>query len=210
LGKTIVAGGTHLMTQQRYVVAISGPAGAGKSTLVRSVADSLGDATTLFYDDYSDIARWHPNVLDWIAEGADPDAWVHMPQFTADLEMLRNGQQVRNPRTGESIPSARYIVMEEPWGRERKAVAGLIDLVAQINIPLDISLCRRLMRDKDKYDVLTFVAVYEQYDLHGFYTRQLNVADSADVVLNGMRSVEELTSEIVSAVRTRFGAQMSC
>jgi len=193
------------MTQQRYVIAISGPAGAGKSTLVQTVASQLKEAATLFYDDYSDIAEWHPNVLDWIADGMDPDAWVHVPQLTTDLESLRNGHAVRNPRTGEMISSARFVVMEEPWGRERTAIGGLIDFVAQINIPLDISLCRRLLRDKDNYDVMKFVAAYEQYGLHSFYTRQLKVADSADVVLDGLRPVDELTRTIVSLVQTQFG-----
>lgn len=192
------------MTQQRHVIAISGPAGAGKSTLVQSVAIQLKEAATLFYDDYSDIAEWHPNVLDWIAEGMDPDAWVHVPQLTTDLESLRNGRAVRNPRTGETISSARYIVMEEPWGRDRTAIGGLIDFVAQINIPLDISLCRRLLRDKDNYDVMKFVAAYEQYGLHSFYTRQLKVADSADVVLDGLQPADDLANTIVTLVRTRF------
>lgn len=111
---------------------------------------------------------------------------------------------MRNPRTGEIVPPARFIVMEEPWGRDRTAIAGLFDFVAQINIPLDISLCRRLLRDKDKYDVMTFVAAYEQYGLHSFYTRQLKVADSADVVLDGLRSVDDLTHTIVSLVQARI------
>lgn len=183
------------------MIAISGPAGAGKTTLVQAVAAVLGDATTLFYDDYSAIASWHPDVLQWIAEGCVPDAWVQIPQMAADLQQLRAGHSIQHPVTGEQINAARYIVIEEPWGRDRAAVAEYIDFVAHINIPLDISLCRRLLRDKEKYDVLGFVTAYEKYGLHEFYQRQLRVAETADLVLDGRRPQEQITDKIVASIK---------
>ena len=35
-----------------FVIAVAGPSGAGKTTLVRGVGELLGDAITFFFDDY--------------------------------------------------------------------------------------------------------------------------------------------------------------
>lgn len=78
------------MADKCFVIALSGPAGADKTTLVQAVAGTLDAATTLFYDDYATVAHWHPDVLRWIAEGCVLDEWVQIPQMTMDRAIRRS------------------------------------------------------------------------------------------------------------------------
>lgn len=194
-------------SSRSFVIAISGPSGAGKTTLVNAVAAALGDATTLYYDDYEAVAKWHPNVLEWIEEGCIPDSWVTMPQLTQDLSNLRAGHAVNHPNNNEQVKPARYVVLEEPWGRDREAVRPLIDFVTHIDIPLDVSLCRRLIRDAAAgKNPLDFIQAYLKYHIRDFYVRQQAVRERADLVVDGMQSPDELVVQIIRAIESRSGA----
>ena len=35
-----------------YIVAVAAPVGGGKTSLVKAIAEQIGDASTLHYDDY--------------------------------------------------------------------------------------------------------------------------------------------------------------
>jgi uridine kinase len=188
-----------------FVVAISGPSGAGKTTLVEKVAAGLEDATSLFYDRYATVARWHPDVRRWVEEGCDPNAWVSIPALAEDVRALREGRPVELPGNSGSLSSARYVVVEEPWGRDREELGLWIDFVAHVDIPLDISLCRKLLREYDVPtpigDPLDFVREYLDLRIGEVYRRQQQVAERADLVVDGLRPADELAAEIVRAVR---------
>ena len=66
-------GSVRIMSQQNsspsFVIAISGTAGAGKTALVRSVADVLDDAVALHFDDYKPVAKYPTDMAKWVKEG---------------------------------------------------------------------------------------------------------------------------------------------
>jgi uridine kinase len=55
-----------------FVIAVSGPPGAGKSTTIRKLVARLGDAVALYFDDY-EASSIYPDMAPWLATGADPN-----------------------------------------------------------------------------------------------------------------------------------------
>ncbi len=96
--------------------------------------------------------------------------------------------------------------------RSPRAASGklrpLIDFVFHVTIPtipLDISLCRRLLREyshlSSDLDPLDFVREYLSRRLGEVYRRQQQVAEHADLVVDGLRPPEELAARIIERVR---------
>ena len=128
-----------------YVIAVSSVAGGGKTTLVKSAANFL-KGTTRFFDDYASMSQYPPDIKEWVEDGADVNEWK-TPLFAQDLAALRRGESIVSPLDGASILPSEFIVIEEPMGGERAEMASLIDFVAVIDIPLEIALAGRLLRN---------------------------------------------------------------
>ena len=150
-----------------------------------------------------------------------------MPQQVKDLQTLKSGQEVSIPESmADFFPKewhvarpARFIVMEDMWGRERREIADLLDLVIFLNTPLDVALCRKLLRDADRGWNPTSVAKWYLHveDLHAgyadgtqetggigahfIYERMMQVSQTADIVLDGMKKPDQLAQEAVEAIQ---------
>src|SRR5258708_13852920 len=129
------------------VIAIAGTSGAGKTTLVKRLAASLGDSVCLYLDRYPDhfLADGRPwTDLGWIDEGCRPENWF-CPQFAEHIGALKCGDKVTPPDTDEPLGPARFIIVEEPLGRARPDVRELIDFAGYVSINLDVALCRPIL-----------------------------------------------------------------
>ncbi len=117
------------------------------------------------------------------------------------MHALRHGQKVTSPRN-EVITAAPVIIIEEPWGRQRAEIAPLIDYVVHIDIPLDVSLARRLFRDGQRgYDLLAYVRAYLEMPLRSIYLQMQKGAASADLVLDGLLPEGDIVMAAVKHIR---------
>ena len=128
------------------VIGITGPPGAGKSSVVDALAHRLGDVAVLPMDHYQRMTELPiDDVARWMARGADPDE-LPVPLLAEHLALLRQGRPVIDPATRRKIAPARVILFETHFGRAHKATGGLVDLLVWIDTPPDLALARNLRR----------------------------------------------------------------
>jgi uridine kinase len=195
-----------------YVVAVSGMSGAGKTSVVRRAVELLGDAAALHFDDYISVSTYPPDLRQWMEEGADVDVW-QTPRLADDVRALRDGRSIALPESGAVIAPANVLVMEEPFGKMRREMAGLIDLAVHIDVPADILLARRILRrlseereqfgegllDQLRSDLEHHVASGRLLQMRGAIVAR----DAADIVLEGTHTIDELAQAVVGEVRRR-------
>ena len=144
--------------QGRYLTALAGPPGAGKSTLAAALVEALGQGAKavpmdgFHYDDRVLIARGArgrkgaPDTFD--AQGffhllrrLRTEAEVAIPLFDRDLEISRAGADIVMPEDRLLVVEGNYLLLNEaPWPE----AAPLFDLTVWIDVP-EAELDRRLL-----------------------------------------------------------------
>jgi uridine kinase len=198
------------MTFRPFVVAVSGVSGAGKTSVVQRAVEILDDAVALHFDDYAPVSTYPADLDVWLREGASIDAW-QTPRLASDLRRLRAGERIELPESGRVIEPASCIVVEEPFGRLRGEVAGLIDLSAHIELPSDVLLARRLLRrmteERERFGERLLERIRRDLEEHLSAGHQLDalaatvISAAADLVLDGRKSVEAIATELAMAVK---------
>jgi uridine kinase len=193
------------------VVVVSGSVGSGKTTLVERLAELLGGAPTLIFDHYDRYAEWPQDLDQWMRAGADPNE-VRVPRLKEDLLLLLEGASITYPFDNRVVDPAEYILIEEPFGRERQEIAGHIDLVVYLDVPQDVCAVRVVQRalgmagvdaekgveDEAREDlarrlkaVASWVSHYVR--MRSAYIEVSNaVKQKADIVVDGLKPVDEI------------------
>lgn len=181
-----------------YIVAVSGMSGSGKTSVIQRASGLLGDAVVLHFDEYIETSTYPPDLKDWLDRGADVDEWK-TPRLAADVRALREG-------------GARFVLLEEPFGRMRRELRDLIDLAVHLDVPADILLARRLLRrlEEERHQGEKLLdRVQKDLNVHLATGRELEIVGAAagkaaaDVVLDGTRPLDDLAQELVSEIRAR-------
>jgi len=191
------------------VIGIAGASGSGKTTLVKNIADTLEESMALYFDDYKSDYN----------------------QLTEDLARLRKGKAITHPITNNIMKPKKYIIVEEPKGRTRKDMQDKIDLLIYINIPLEISLARVMIRSiidstdnniNSFYDKIgpQFESKYTEHSsklLHILYwqlqkyieeDREIYIKDhnnnlrDADFIVDGLQNMDKLAKLAVEKIST--------
>jgi len=207
------------MKGKRYVIAIAGASGCGKTALVRKIAENIR-GTALFYDNYSHLLENKPlsEKLENLESQMNPKYYT-LPRLAEDLKLLLAGETIIEPLTGEEIRPRKYIIVEDPHGRERQDIGHLYDYVVLEDTPLEICLARVLMRvfggkyfmkegtrelvTQEKADLEEKITVFEKH-LNGQYWSRENyiivnnyVRKNADLIIDGLGSLEDIAELVI-------------
>jgi len=137
---------------KRFVVAVSGFAGAGKSTISGKLASILKNSLVIHVDDFI-IADENG------AKPGYPHDWENFERLV--LSKLRDAPKVTsrtfdwksNKIVDESIEVQRYIVVDGPSELFQDAFSQYLDLLVWVDVPQDIANARGMKRDREKYNV---------------------------------------------------------
>ncbi|WP_281955806.1 hypothetical protein [Pseudophaeobacter arcticus] len=200
------------------VVAVSGTSGAGKSTLMRHLAELQGGAALMHFDDYIELGTDAGDIRQWVAAGAPADA-IQTPRLADDLAALRSNRAVHPPGRSAPVAPAGLILLEEPFGRARSAIAPLIDLALHLELPPDIALARRSLRRARAYPgpdspdpiaanwhaetLEDLVAQFQAYlgpQRQAYRLAEAQAKALADVILDGLQPLPDLAAQAQRAI----------
>jgi uridine kinase len=194
--------------QGRFVIGISAPSGGGKTTVAHHLMARLPDAVLLCFDDYDHLTSHPASYAQWLAEGADYDAW-QTPQLNTDLRRLRQGEAIVHPLTGEIVPAATTIVFDAPLGRAHDETGGQIDLMVFLDTPLDVAMARRLLRTNNHDEaspadrlaqIHSELTAYLAFGRAAYLEMDRQVKPRCDLILDGLRPPDELAQQILMQI----------
>jgi energy-coupling factor transporter ATP-binding protein EcfA2 len=200
------------------VIAIAGPVGAGKSTLVRGLAGAMDDTTVIHFDHYERMTEQPiEEVRRWMEAGADLNR-MPVPGLADALGALKEGHPVRDPLSGARVPAAGRILFETQFGRQHADTGRHIDFLIWIETPLDLALARKVRQFASGIDPRNAgeVAGFGPW-LEGYLDNYVNVVGSllrmqrdtvgadADCVVDGSGKPAQVLESARQAIVERFG-----
>lgn len=190
-----------------HIIGISGKTGAGKSTLAKILASELS-ATLISWDDFDEISAEPANYIDWHHQGSDYSAFKR-DALEHILASLAKGENVTHPVLNTPLNPTPFIVFDAPLGMLHTQTGKYIDTCIHIEVPLDVSLCRRLLRDFEgkgntKEDLLEEINFYLNQSRPLFFDDELK--KSADLVVDGMLSPQIQLQQIQAYLKDHFAS----
>ena len=180
------------------IIGISGISGAGKSALVSELSKQL-KAPAIHWDEFDDISTGPEDYVDWYDRGKNYTEWDY-PSLAEVLAALRSGQSIKHPVFDIPLKPSKYVVFDAPLGRLHEQTGKYIDLWVHVDVPLDIALARRLLRDykdpnKSKDKLLEDLEYYLHHSRNLFLDADLKSSD--DFVVDGSLSTAQQCDQVL-------------
>lgn len=174
-----------------HIIGISGKTGAGKSTLAKRLSLDL-NATLISWDDFDTISVEPDDFIDWYNRGSNYSEFQREGLENV-LGTLKEGKNVTHSVLQKELLPTKYIIFDAPLGRLHEQTGKYIDTCVHVEVPLDVSLCRRVLRDfddttKTKEELLEEISFYLSHSRPLFFDNDLKQA--ATLVVDGLLSTE--------------------
>ena len=147
----------------------------------------LLNCRSLHFDDFIDPDSFPLSMRSWLGAGANP-AVIRTPRLVAALQQARAD-------TPASLDETKFLLLEEPFGRERPEIAAFVDAVVLLQVPLAICLSRVIQRNLAQNSVADAAAYIQNYlqryddHLHQVYQATVSpVAANCDLAVSGVSS----------------------
>ncbi len=99
-----------------------------------------------------------------------------------------------------------FIIFDAPLGRLHSETGQFIDFMLHLSVPLDVSLCRRLLRDFANQnlakDILEELEFYLNESRPLYFDEKLKL--TADFVVNGLLSPENELEVVMNYLREKI------
>lgn len=175
-----------------HIIGISGVTGAGKSTLVKILAQVL-NATVVSWDEFDEISTEPLDYVEWYYRDRNYEEF-RREALASVLKTLKTNKIVVHPVSEQTLVPTKYIIFDAPLGRCHQQTGQYIDTCIHITVPLDVSLCRRILRDfvdpvKTKEAMLEELSFYLKHSRPLFFDDDLR--QTANLVVDGLLSPQE-------------------
>ncbi|MFC4436586.1 MULTISPECIES: uridine kinase [Natrialbaceae] len=145
------------MSIPSFVIGIAGGTGAGKTTVARTVAETVGEAVTripvdnyyedlshLDYEERAEVNYDHPSAFEWELLREQLDALlmgqpIEMPQYDFEIHN-RKDEHVR-------VEPSDVIVLEGIFSLFDEQILEMLDLKVYVMTDADVRILRRIERD---------------------------------------------------------------
>lgn len=186
-----------------FVISLASIAGGGKTTAVAALKEQLSDSVVIYFDDYGDKVFLDRDINDWATDSYDCNEW-HTEVIAADIERL-------------IVKSNEFIILDFPFGYLNDCVGKYIDCSVFIDVPLDIALARRIVRDYTSrsqessfglsdVEEVSLTALDKELRLYlnysrPAYERMLEICKPAsDLIVDGTKKPEKIAEAIIEFI----------
>lgn len=168
------------------IIAVNALSGGGKTTVVKALLEKVPNSKALFFDDRDyDLESGIDDIGKWIDDGADVSKW-NLDLLEQDIVRLKE----ENPD---------FIFLDYPFGKRHCKIASYIDVSIFIDTPLDLVLCRRLLRDfaGELEAMKNDLEYYQEKGRDYFVMSRETALQDADFVIDGSGKVDEVTGDVM-------------
>ena len=185
------------------VIGISGNTAAGKTTLALALKEKL-NATYLCWDDFDEISKWPEDYVDWYKRGEHYEEFDY-PALANTLEILKKQESVLHPTLHYPLNPSNIIIFDAPLGPLHQQTGKYIDFCIHVEVPLDILLARRIIRDfrnsdKSKEMLIAELEYYLEDSRPLYFDDALK--EAADLVIDGLLDTEAQVLKVLDAMET--------